>query len=55
MNPEKTAKVLAGYIDLTEQEIVNLLNKNIKADKYQVEFGNAGRDISHADMIAIKQ
>lgn len=55
VNPEKTAQVLSGYIDLTEQEIVNLLNKNIKADKYQVEFGNAGRDISHADMLAIKQ
>ena len=55
VNPEKTAQVLSGYIDLTEQEIVNLLNKNIKADKYQVEFGKAGRDISHADMLAIKQ
>ena len=50
----KTAKILSNYIDMTEQEIVNLLDKNIKAEKYQVEFGKAGRDISNKLMEEIK-
>ena len=50
----KTAKILSKYIDMTEQEIQNLLDKNIKAEKYQVEFGKAGRDISNQLMEEIK-
>ncbi|MEK3978179.1 penicillin-binding protein [Psychrobacillus sp. FSL K6-2836] len=50
----KTAKVLSNYIDMTEQEIKDLLDKNIKAEKYQVEFGKAGRDISNQVMEEIK-
>ena len=50
----KTAKILSKYIDMTEQEIQNLLDKNIKAEKYQVEFGKAGRDISNQQMEEIK-
>ncbi|RFU71172.1 penicillin-binding protein [Peribacillus saganii] len=43
MDPEMTAKKLAKYIDMDEDEIYNRLTK----DKVQVEFGSAGRDISH--------
>ncbi|QUG40998.1 penicillin-binding protein [Psychrobacillus sp. INOP01] len=50
----KTAEVLSNYIDMTEQEITDLLDKNIKAEKYQVEFGKAGRDISNQLMEEIK-
>ncbi|MER2169317.1 MAG: penicillin-binding protein [Psychrobacillus psychrodurans] len=50
----KTAKVLSNYIDMTEQEIISLLDKNIKAEKYQVEFGKAGRDINNQLMEEIK-
>lgn len=42
-NPEKTAKELAKFIDMEESEIYSILTK----DQFQVEFGKAGRDISH--------
>ena len=54
IDPAKTAQVLSNYIDMPEQDILNLLNKNIEADKYQVEFGKYGRDISHKMMEEIK-
>lgn len=53
-DPANTAKVLAKYIDMTEQEITSLLEKSIKSEKYQVEFGKAGRDISNKVMEEIK-
>lgn len=53
-DPAKTAKILSNYIDMPEQEIVTLLEKNIKAERYQVEFGKAGRDISNKLMEEIK-
>lgn len=53
-DPANTAKVLAKYIDMTEQEIASLLEKSIKSEKYQVEFGKAGRDISNKVMEEIK-
>jgi len=42
-NPEKTARELAKFIDMEESEIYSILTK----DQFQVEFGKAGRDISH--------
>ena len=42
-DPEKTAKELADIIDMEESEIYSILTK----DQFQVEFGKAGRDISH--------
>jgi penicillin-binding protein 2B len=41
---EKTAAILAKYIDLSESEILEILSK---PDRDQVEFGKAGKDISH--------
>lgn len=43
VDKEKTAHALAKYIDLSESEIYKILSKE---DKFQVEFGAAGRDIS---------
>lgn len=43
-DPEKTAKVLAKYIDMKESEILERLTRD---DLFQIEFGAAGRDISH--------
>jgi penicillin-binding protein 2B len=40
---KKTAKELAKVIDMEESEIYSILTK----DQFQVEFGKAGRDISH--------
>ena len=42
-DPEKTARELAKYIKMEESEIYSILTK----DQFQVEFGKAGRDISH--------
>ncbi|MFJ5761731.1 penicillin-binding protein [Neobacillus sp. NPDC093182] len=42
-DPEKTARELADIIDMEESEIYSILTK----DQFQVEFGKAGRDISH--------
>lgn len=54
IDTKETAQVLSEYIDMTEEEIIALLEKNIEKDKYQVEFGKAGRDISHKVMNEIK-
>lgn len=46
---EKTAKVLARYLDLKETEILNILmRKTAKGETpYQVEFKSAGRDLPY--------
>jgi penicillin-binding protein 2B len=44
VDPEMTARKLAKYIDLSEEEIYDRLT--VKG-KFQVEFGKAGRDLSH--------
>ncbi len=51
---EKTAEVLAEYIPLEKADILSRL-KEAKKDKYQVEFGTAGRDISNETVLAIKK
>lgn len=43
-NPEKTAEILAKYIEMDESEIYERLTRK---GVFQVEFGKAGRDISH--------
>jgi penicillin-binding protein 2B len=42
-DPEKTARELSKFIDMEESKIYSVLTK----DQFQVEFGKAGRDISH--------
>jgi penicillin-binding protein 2B len=44
VDPEKTAKVLAKYIKMPEAEILSTLKK---PGRFQVEFGKAGKNISH--------
>ncbi|ATP39251.1 penicillin-binding protein [Solibacillus sp. R5-41] len=43
----ETAKALAEYIPMSEDEIYKKLSAGKDKDKYQVEFGTAGRGISH--------
>jgi penicillin-binding protein 2B len=43
-DPEKTARELAKYIKMEESEIYSILTKK---GRFQVEFGKAGRDITH--------
>ncbi|RLQ95835.1 penicillin-binding protein [Falsibacillus albus] len=43
VDPKMTAEKLSKYIDMSESEIYDILNKK---GRFQVEFGSAGRDIS---------
>ena len=56
VNAEKTAKILAEYIPMDEDKIYKQLTRvNGEGEKpYQVEFGSAGRGISHDTMSKIK-
>lgn len=55
VDAEKTAQVLAQYIPMDESEIYENLTKKLEDGRqpYQVEFGVAGRSISHDTMTAI--
>ncbi|WP_409305327.1 penicillin-binding protein [Peribacillus sp. SCS-155] len=44
VDPEKTAEKLAKYLDMDEEDIYKRLTKK---GAFQVEFGTAGRDLSH--------
>nr|WP_295971539.1 penicillin-binding protein [uncultured Bacillus sp.] len=46
VDAEKTASELAKYIDLKESQILDIIRDGQKADRFQVEFGSAGRDIT---------
>jgi penicillin-binding protein 2B len=50
--PKKTAKKLSEFIDMKESEIYEKLTSE---GAYQVEFGSAGRALSHQLMLEIKQ
>lgn len=54
---EKTAEVLAEHIPLEKEKILSILQdaKSKNPDVYQVEFGKAGRDISHETVLAIRE
>ena len=58
-DPERAAEVLAEHIPLEKEEIIERLTRTeeeIKeGKKKQVEFGKAGRDISHDAVLAIKE
>lgn len=56
VDAEKTAKILKEYIPMDEEKIYKQLTRvNNKGEKpYQVEFGSAGRGISHETMSKIK-
>jgi len=48
---EKTAKALSKLIDMSYEKILERLNK----DAYQVEFGNAGKNLSQIEMEEIDE
>ncbi len=53
IDPEKTARVLAKYIDMEESEILARLKK--EGDPFQVEFGKAGRGLSNSVKLQIEK
>ncbi|WP_298826353.1 penicillin-binding transpeptidase domain-containing protein [uncultured Planococcus sp.] len=52
---EETAGKLAGYLDVSEESILKTLKSGKEKDRYQVEFGAAGREISHTQMLEMKE
>lgn len=54
-NFEATAEVLANYIPLEKAYILSKLNEYSDWDKYQMELGKAGRDLSHETVLAIRE
>ncbi|WP_019378525.1 penicillin-binding protein [Virgibacillus halodenitrificans] len=45
-NPEKTAELLAPLLDLEEEEIRSTIEDGIKDERFQVEFGKEGKELS---------
>ncbi|ASK63587.1 penicillin-binding protein [Virgibacillus phasianinus] len=45
-NPEKTAEMLAPLLDMEEKDILKRLQYGIENDKFQVEFGSDGKELS---------
>jgi len=45
-DPEKTASSLAPFLDMDEEEIYGRLEDGIEEGKFQVEFGEAGKELS---------
>ncbi|WP_088005774.1 penicillin-binding protein [Indiicoccus explosivorum] len=54
-DPEKTAQVLAGHLGVDENQLLKQIREGIEKGRYQVEFGAAGRELSHTEMLAIKE
>lgn len=50
-DPEKTAEILADYIEMEEEKIYELLT----TDAFQVEFGMAGRNLTYEEKTEIEQ
>ncbi|SFD82596.1 penicillin-binding protein 2B [Lentibacillus persicus] len=46
VDPEKTAEKLAPLLNADKQYLLEQLNEGINNDQFQVEFGNAGKEIS---------
>lgn len=51
---QQTATQLSAYIDMSATEIAARLQEGIDNERYQVEFGLAGRNISHQVMQKIR-
>ncbi|MCM3710026.1 penicillin-binding protein [Sporosarcina luteola] len=54
---EKAADLLSRFIPMEKEKMIEIRDAAIKrnTDTYQIEFGKAGRDISHETMLAIKK
>lgn len=54
---DKAADVLSRFIPMEKEQMIKIRDSAIKNNPkvYQIEFGKAGRDISHETMLAIKE
>ncbi|MFC4354367.1 penicillin-binding transpeptidase domain-containing protein [Chryseomicrobium palamuruense] len=51
---QQTAEKLSAYIDMSAEDIATRLQEGIDNERYQVEFGAAGRNLSHQVMQKIR-
>ncbi|EDL64755.1 penicillin-binding protein [Bacillus sp. SG-1] len=54
-DPRKTAEVLASHLEVDQNTLYERLSKGIDKDLFQVEFGSAGRGISHQMKLQIEE
>ena len=54
VDPQKTAEKLAPFLDLEETEIQEKIEKGIEEERFQVEFGKTGKNLSQQTMEEIK-
>ncbi|WP_339249546.1 penicillin-binding protein [Sporosarcina sp. FSL W8-0480] len=54
---EKAADLLSRFIPMEKSKMIEIRDKAVanNSNVYQIEFGKAGRDISHETMLAIKE
>ncbi|WP_318615535.1 penicillin-binding protein [Sporosarcina sp. YIM B06819] len=54
-NFDATAEVLAKYIPLEKVDIFSRMTDYAKRERWQLELGKAGRDLSHETVLAIRE
>lgn len=54
-DPEMTAEKLARYLNMEKKEIQHLLENGIKEERFQVEFGKKGKNLSKEKMEKINK
>lgn len=54
---DKAAELLSKFIPMEKEKMIQIRDAAVKknSEVYQIEFGKAGRDISHETMLAIKE
>lgn len=55
VDPEETADYLSDQLGVPEAELLTILKSGIEKDRYQVEFGVSGREISHTQMLEMEE
>src|SRR5699024_9336038 len=51
---EETSEVLASYIDMSAKEIKQAMDEGIEDERFQIEFGSKGKDLSQQKMQDIR-
>ncbi|WP_449353982.1 penicillin-binding transpeptidase domain-containing protein [Virgibacillus natechei] len=54
-DPQKTAEMLAPILDMEESDILDRLQSGIEGEQFQVEFGNAGKELSQQEKDEIEE
>ncbi|MTD30330.1 penicillin-binding protein [Planomicrobium sp. YIM 101495] len=52
---DKTASALSEYLGISYESVRETLQNGVNNERYQVEFGTAGREISHTKMLEMEE